>query len=353
METRKRDRRKLLLVLPLLVVPLMALAFYALGGGKGQGGEGITAPVGINTALPDADFKVAGPVDKMGFYEQGARDSARSGGGSLMAERLGFNGALADGKTAEIQAKLAALDREINAGTGLEAGAGQKGADLGASKKSAGVGGSMKGDVDRLEMLMKSMKSEQGADPEMAQMNGMLEKLLDIQNPARAQQKVVDRIYGQGLEKEFLAIPAALATGGKVMQGSTVKLRLLDSVLLKGVVVPKGHLVYGLCRLVNQRLLLDIKHVRLGHAIIPVELTLYGMDGMPGLSAPDAVFSDAVGAGAVDAASGISVYGMDGIAAQVAGVGVDAAKSLFRRKVKMVKVKLKAGEKVLLRNNRP
>ncbi|RZA07204.1 MAG: conjugative transposon protein TraM, partial [Proteobacteria bacterium] len=344
-----------LLVLPLLVVPLMALAFYAAGGGKAGTEDGLVVARGINTALPDADFKVAGPADKMAFYEQRGKDTARLGGITAVAERMGFNAGLAEGKTAEIHAKLAALDREINSGAVVEAGAGQKRAGSGAAPKSADIGtsGSMKGDVDRLEMLMKSMKSGQGADPEMAQMNGMLEKLLDIQNPARAQQKVVERIYGQGVEKEFLAVPAELATGGKVLQGSTVKLRLLDTVVLKGVVVPKGHLVYGLCRLVNQRLLLDIKHVRLGHAIIPVELTLYGMDGMPGLAAPDAVFSDAAAGGAVDAASGISVYGMDGIAGQVAGAGVDAAKSLFRRKVKVVKVKLKAGEKVLLRNNRP
>jgi len=74
---------------------------------------------------------------------------------------------------------------------------------------------------------------------------------------------------------------------------------------------------------------------------------------MPGLWAPDAVFGDVASAGAVDALGGISVYGMDGISAQVAGAGIDAAKSLFSRKVRVVRVKLKSGEKVLLRNNRP
>ena len=196
------------------------------------------------------------------------------------------------------------------------------------------------------------MKADGGKDPELQQLDGVLEKLMDLQHPGRAQGKVVKGIYGDLPEREFMAVPAELADGGKVVQGSTVRLRLLDSVVLKNVVVPKGHFVFGLCRLVNQRLLLDIRNIRLGNAIVPVELTLYGMDGMPGLSAPDAVLGDAASSGAVDAVGGLSVYGMEGIAGQVAGAGLDAAKSLFSRKVKVVRVKLKSGQRVLLRLGR-
>lgn len=348
METKTRDKRKILLVLPLLVMPFLALAFYAGGGGKGSS-DGVVISKGINTALPDANFKTEEPVDKMGFYAKGEKDTSGSNGISGMAEKMGFRSGAGDEKTAEINAKLAALNKEINAPTG-DTGGGRSSASSPVAKENVG---DMKGDVDRLEMLMKSMKQDKGADPEMEQMNAMLEKLLDIQNPARAQQKVVGKIYGDGLEKEFLAVPAEIADGGKVVQGSTIKLRLLDSVVLKNVVVPRGHLVFGLCRLVNQRLLLDIKSIRVGSMILPVELTMYGLDGMPGLEAKDAVFGEVASAGAVDAVGGVSVYGMDGVAGQVAGAGIDAAKSLFSRKVKVVRVKLRSGERVLLRNNRP
>ena len=348
METGTRDSRKLLLVLPLLVVPFLALAFYASGGGRGSR-DAVVASKGINTALPGADFKTEEPLDKMGFYARGQKDTAGSIGIAGMAEKMGFGAGAADEKTAEINAKLAALNREINSPP----------ADMGESRSSASSpapknnGENISVDVDRLEMLMQSMKADKGADPEMEQMNAMLEKLLDIQNPARAQQKLVSKIYGDGADREFSAVPAEISEGGKVVQGSTIGLRLLDSVLLKNVVIPKGHLVFGLCRLVNQRLLLDIKSIRLGELIIPVELTMYGLDGMPGLAAPDAVFGEVASAGAVDAVSGISVYGMDGISAQVAGAGIDAARSLFSKKVRVVRAKLKAGERVLLRNNRP
>lgn len=349
METKTRDKRKILLVLPLLVMPFLALAFYAAGGGKGSSGEGVVATRGINTALPDANFKTKEPVDKMGFYEKSGKDTAGSGGISAMAQRMGFVGKLGDDKTAEINAKLTELNREINSPP----------EDLGLGKAAVVSPAQQKNDegisadVDRLELLMKSMKEDKGSDPEMEQLNAMLEKLLDIQHPQRVQQKVAGKIHGDGVEKEFLAVQAEISDGGKVLQGSTVKLRLLDSVVLKNVVVPKGHLLFGLCRLVNQRLLMDIKSIRVGSLILPVELTMYGLDGMPGISAPDAVFGDVASGGAVDAVSGVSVYGMDGIAGQMAGAGIDAAKSLFSRKVKVVRVKLRAGEKVLLRNNRP
>lgn len=351
METKTRDKRKILLVLPLLVMPFLALAFYAAGGGKGSAVDGLVASKGINTSLPDANFKSAEPLDKMGFYEKGAKDTASSGGISAVADKMGFRGKREDDKTAEINAKLAELNREINSSP-ADIG-GKSSASSPASNRNYGPDASMKSDVDRLEMLMKSMKSDKGEDPEMEQMNAMLEKILDIQNPARAGQKSLVKLNGDLAEREFLAVPAEIAGGGKVVQGSRIGLRLLDSVVLKNVVLPKGHLVFGLCRLVNQRLLLDIKSIRFGELIVPVELTMYGLDGLPGLAAPDAVLGEVAERGAVDAVSGVSVYGMDGIAGQVAGAGIDAAKSLFSKKVKVVRVRIREGEKVLLRNNRP
>lgn len=349
METQKRDKRKVLLLLPLLVTPLLALGFYAMGGGKG-GGDGVASPKGINASLPDARFSKADPVDKMGFYGKGGADSAAADASDKLARDLRLtSGNVAEDRTAEIDAKLALLHKEIN--SPVEVGSGKTSTTSQASKNKSGDAG-MKSDVDRLELMMKSMKEGQGKDPEMEQMNGLLEKIMDIQNPARAQGKVAREIYGAGVEKEFMAVPAELADNGKVVQGATVRLRLLDSVELKGVVVPAGHFVFGLCRIVNQRLLLEIKTIRLGELIIPVNLTLYGMDGMPGIAAADAVIGDVASSGAVDAVSGISVYGMEGVAGQVAGAGIDAAKSLFSRKVRVIRVKLRAGERVLLRVNK-
>lgn len=345
METIKktRDRRKILLVLPLMLLPFMALAFYALGGGSGQVVDPSLASKGINTALPDANFKVEEPADKMGFYAKAGKDTSASNGVSGIAEKLGF--VAEDEKTLEINAKLEALNKEINSPAIPVVEAKAK------VNSSAGEA-SISADVDRLEQMMKSMTEGKQKDPEMEQMNSVLEKILDIQNPVRAQQKVLGRIYaGQDLEK-FSAINAVIDGNQKVVQGASVKLRLTDSVLLSGVMIPKGHQLFGLCRITNQRLLLDIKNVRLGSQIIPVDLSVYSMDGMPGIDAPDAVFRDAAGMGAADGISGVSVYGMEGIGGELAGAGIDAAKGLLSRKVRVVKVKLKGDMQVLLRVNK-
>ncbi|MBB2146820.1 conjugative transposon protein TraM [Pedobacter sp. LMG 31464] len=343
---KTRDKRKILLVLPLMLLPFMALAFYAMGGGRGEMIDSSLASKGINTALPDANFKVEEPVDKMGFYAKAGKDTSGSSGGLGISSKLGFGAE--DEKTSEINAKLEALNREINS-TPVNAVAGGKSSAYAQATKQNDAG--IKTDVDRLEQMMKSMSEGKQKDPEMEQMNSVLEKILDIQNPVRAQQKVLGRIYsGQDLEK-FSAITAVIDGNQKVVQGASVKLRLTDSVLLSGVMIPKGHLLFGLCKITNQRLLLDIKNVRLGSQIIPVDLSVYSLDGMPGIDAPDAVFRDAAGMGAADGISGVSVYGMEGVGGELAGVGIDAAKGLLSKRVRVVKVKLKSGLQVLLRNN--
>ncbi len=77
MDTRKKNTQKLLLVLPVLVLPFLALAFYALGGGRQSSpGEERTADRGINTTLPDAQFKNEDPLDKLSLYELTKRDSS-------------------------------------------------------------------------------------------------------------------------------------------------------------------------------------------------------------------------------------------------------------------------------------
>lgn len=338
METRKkvRDKRKVLLIIPLVFLPLMALAFYALGGGRAASlDEGLVAR-GMKVEMPDASLKTETAVDKMGFYAGEVQDTSRGDLGGGLSTSLGFK-ADQDVRALEIDAKLAALNKEINAPV------------LPVNEiKPKAVNGSvngMKDDVDRLELLMHSMQQDKGQDSEMQQMNDLLEKILEIQNPGKLQQSVV-------LESKFSAITAVVSGNQKVSQGGTVKLKLMDSVVIAGVMLPKGHLLFGSSRIVSQRLLLDIKNIRLGNQIIPVNLSVYSLDGMAGIDAPDAVFGNAVGMGAENAIGGIAVYGMEGISGQVAGAGIDAAKSLFAKKARVVKVKLKDNLPVLLRVNK-
>lgn len=346
METKKRmTTGKILLFLPVLIIPLLAFTFSRLGGGKGGAESGQQkSNMGMNTNLPDANINKDQPKDKMDFYDLADNDSSgmeRSGSIQDVAGRLGFNAQSTEPQTKEINAKLEALNKEINK------------PETGGYKSNLypqGVqGSSIKNDVDRLENLMKTMQETKTEDPEMTQLNGLMQNILDIQHPERIQQKYKNQPVV--IDSVFKAIPATIADNKKAVQGATVCVILQDTMSINGMVIPKGHALFGACQIVNQRLLLDIKLIRLGTSIIPVNLSVYSLDGMIGIDAPEAMFGDALNGGADNAIRGIG-FGFDQtLVTQVAGAGIEAAKGLMSKKLRNVKVKLHAGKAILLRNN--
>lgn len=344
METKQKDKRKLLLVLPLMVLPFLALAFYAAGGGNSSN-DITTTPRGINVNLPDASFKNDEPGDKLGFYQLAAKDSTGNPGNGIeeVAGRLGFTTGDNNSSENQINQKLAELDREINRPMTNN----QYAQSTASSRQSS----TMNHDIDRMEALMRAMQENNGEDPELNQLNGMLQNILDIQHPQRIQERYNQKL-AMNPDSQFRAIPAVIVENQKAVQGATVKLKLQDTILLKGYKIPKGHFLFGTCRITNQRLLLNVTNIRLGSSIIPVDLTVYSLDGMAGVEAPEAMLTDAVNNGAGDAVRNLQFMGFDqSTEAQIAGAGINAAKSIFNKKVKTVKVKLKANYPVLLRNN--
>lgn len=345
MKTKQRfEKRKVLLLVPLFVIPFLALTFYAMGGGKGLPDGNSPLAKGINTKLPDASFKNEEAQDKFGLYEQAGRDSAKTGNGvKAVADQLGFE--QQNKQTEEIDRKLEALNKEI--------GKPSESVNRSATTIAKPSQTSIKSDVDRLEALMKAMQENKGEDPEMAQINGLMQNILDLQHPELVQQRY-QKQKSLSPDSQFRAIPAVIVNNQKAIQGATIKLRLQDSIRINGVFIPKGHDLFGTCRITNQRLLLDIRNIRLGTSIIPVDLSVYGLDGMEGVYAPEAMLGDALNNGADNAVRGVSLIGLDGsLGAQIAGAGIDAAKSMVSKKVSRIKVKLEAGQTVLLRNNKP
>lgn len=348
----KVNQKKLLMIAPIFVLLVCAGVFYALGGGSKNAGAPVIAG-GINRSLPDADFKKAQPTDKMGIYELAGRDSlaVRSIGSSPVLSGLRFTGTVEErDQTQEINAKLEALNREISRpeSAGLKVYTNER--NEGATR-SAHPG--MKSDVDRLEALMRTMQESKGGDPEVTQLNGMLDKILSIQNPELVQQRLKSNVKME-IDSQFKAVPAVIVQKQKVGQGASVKIKLLDTLRISGVSIPKGHELFALTRLANHRLLLDVSNIRLGTSIVPVNLSVYSMDGMAGIDAPEAELSNAARGGVNDAFQGMQFLSMDqSIGVQAAGAGIDAAKNLFSRKVRKIKVPLQGGMKVLLRNNQP
>ncbi|MEO6524981.1 MAG: conjugative transposon protein TraM [Mucilaginibacter sp.] len=353
-------KRKALLVLPFIIVALSALCFYALGGGKESKPVTAATNQGLNTTLPSAQFdKHEKAKDKMSFYTQATLDSAKqqSNNNSPFLKQLGFkskenteqvtsNSALtsayADPNVVKINQKLADINRQISQP--------QTPPVLPVSVTNKPVADKTLTDqVTKLETLMKSMNNSQGSDPQMQQLSKMLEQIQQIQHPELVK---ADTKTAAPTDNPFKAVSATIDGKQKVRQAGAVKLRLNDSLIVKGQIIPKSSPVYGTANITNQRLLISIKNIRLGQSIIPVDLAVYYTDGMPGIPAPEAEFGEAAAGGADNAMQSMEFLSMDqSLATQAAAGGISAAKTLFSKKVKRIVVHLKNGDAVLLRNN--
>jgi len=350
--------RKALLFLPLLVIPLFIIGFWNFHHTPASQLYAQTEHQGLNTSLPGAKFdQHAKPGDKMSFYNQAQADSAKqqSANNNPLLQKFGFKAksntliathhsllttGYSDPNVVKINQKLADINREINQP--------QTAAVSQNSTANPVQDKSFNQQVTKLEMMMKSMNSSQGSDPQMQQLTKMLAQIQEIQHPELAKPTIKEP--QTNTDSLFKAIPASIDGNQKVMQGGIVKLRLNDTIRVKGKLLSKGQLLFGNANITNQRLLLDIKNIRIGNAIIPVNLSVYSLDGLPGINAPDAEIAGAAGTGADNAMESMQFLSMDqSLATQAATGGIEAAKGLFSKKVRRIKVKLKNGYPVLLR----
>lgn len=321
------------------------MAFWALGGGKTPQPQ--QSAKGIDTTLPQAQFNKSEKQDKLSVYQAALHDSVQSGVSPSFLKAMGMKNPdsakiasvsakpEADQSAERIQAKLAQLNRQLSQ---------PQVQTPGYDPQTEATDQKIK----QLHQLMRSVKSSQQEDPQMKQLSQMLTQIQAIQNPGsvKVEKKSADMT-------PFKAIPAMIDGKQKVMDGGAVKLKLTDTVTIKSQLLPKGQEIFGICSVTNQRLLLTIQNIRLADQIIPVNLTVFSLDGMPGIPAPEAELGGAAGNGADNAIQSMQFMTMDAsLGAQAAAGGINAAKGLFSKKIKKIKVKLKDAYPVLLKINK-
>ncbi|MBC9909123.1 conjugative transposon protein TraM [Chitinophaga varians] len=242
-------------------------------------------------------------------------------------------------------------------------------------------------EITQLEKIMTSMDTPSAEDPEMKRLEGMLNKILQIQNGGKTLSGTVtpdstevsavsttpetalpvpdhtsaNEFYGLSSGSHLLdtlpsykyGILAEIPDNQTVKDGSIVKFRLLQDIYIKGSKIPIGSFVYGLCRLGTERLDISIKNAVYKNALYPIDLSVYDLDGIPGVYVPGAMSRDVAKQGISQAIQNLELYSMDpGIGAQAAAAGVQAAKSLISKRSKTISLSLKAGHTVLLFNTR-
>lgn len=418
-------QRKFFMVLPLLVLPFVTLLFWALGGGKGVSAEAQEKKYsGLNTSLPEAIFsREDEDWNKFDLYEQAKRDSlkfqqARKNDPyfevshlttslepitereneifkkSKLNTSLGKNKNEVDPNEAMVEAKLEELYKELDKNpTHSSVTTSEKEVELPSTANDSEQFGT---DVDRLEEMMLAMQGGSEDDPEMQQIESVLEKILDIQHPERVKNKIKEQSLQHnkqvfpvekqtegndismlthkssyqvktdpvqqaqngfyGLDDETFqdrengnAIEAVIHDTQELMAGSTVKMRLLNDIYVNGKLIPKDQFIYGTCNINGERLTIDIESIRTENSLLPVSLSAYDLDGLEGIYIPGAITRDVAKQSTDQAIQGMEFFSLDpSVSAQAANAGMQAAKTLLSKKAKAVKVTVKSGYKILL-----
>ncbi|RKF37120.1 conjugative transposon protein TraM [Sphingobacterium siyangense] len=150
------------------------------------------------------------------------------------------------------------------------------------------------------------------------------------------------------------SIRAIIMETKTVTADGSVKLRLLEDAAIAGYSVPKGTELEAGTKFQGNRLRLKVSSVEVEGNILPVEILAYDLNGQLGLSVPRSDEINAAGeiAANMSQSSGMNISMSRSAGQQVVG---DLTRGLlqgvsgyFSKKIRAVKVVLKAGQQVLL-----
>ena len=159
---------------------------------------------------------------------------------------------------------------------------------------------------------------------------------------------------GTGYAMGKNTVAACIHQDQTLTDGQAVKLRLLEPMQAGNIVVPKNTLVAGTAKVQGERLDILVSLIEYAGNIIPVELAVFDTDGQKGLSVPSSMEQEAFNEAMANIGSGL---GTSISFARSAGqqVAMDVTRGLLQgtsgylaKKFRTVKVKLKAGYKVML-----
>lgn len=163
-------------------------------------------------------------------------------------------------------------------------------------------------------------------------------------------------------DKETSLIKAIIDENIKAVDGSRVRLRLLDDIEINDVVVPKGTYLYAtMSGFGSQRVKGNVQSIMVDDDIVKVSLALYDTDGLEGLYVPNSQFRETtkdVGSGALSNTSSLtnsSTTSGNSLAtwgAQTITNAVQKTSNAISKAIKKNNAKLKYGTFVYLINSR-
>jgi conjugative transposon TraM protein len=385
MKNRTIDRRKLLMLIPFTIGGILLVVFVlyrVMPTNPMEAGKDTVSESQFNRDLPEPQLRETGK-NKLQLYMEAEQDSLRavrvgdSNTNSLSVNPLPSENLevedLRSGNAGKLRQQEARASDQINR-IMKELQTPQEKSNL-PYLPNKEFSPDVSGNLSRIETLMKELNNS-AAEPDsaMLQLSSMLDKIIQIQNPkkvtaveAEEDSTVVAGIpsliaatqtepgfYGLQDETKTIAsvktaVKAVIHNDQTVYNGSTVQLRLLDQVFLEQQAIPAGSLLWGRVTIANDRAGITLSKLVHGGVIYPIKLTVYDTDGMAGIhvkgALTEAMVRDGMGAGI----QSLSLPSLDpSIAAQATSAGIQSLRGLLGRKVRQVKVTLKAGHLVYL-----
>lgn len=347
---------KFYLFLPVLAIPFVTMAFAFMGGGN-INTDKVSQRSGMNMQLPDAQISKDSAKDKMSFYAQAKSDSASH------EQQLKNDPYTNPVESISTREKIAAIRAQIQ------------------------IPQKISSPALREEQALFSPPvvaiTEHRPDPELEAINQTIEKLAALQRPASQESmKETDRYKpvafavqpanssednylgktrlkktngfyeDQSLELPSVSMSATIPVAQVLQTGSVVKMVLNNPISIGGRLLPAGSMVYGTAAIDNERLLIRIPSVRAGDEILPVDLSVYDLDGMEGIYVPGSISRDILKSTAEQSVQSMNILSLDpSIKTQAAIAGIGAVKNMLGKKVKAVRVSVSAGYQVFLRDN--
>lgn len=417
-------RRKFYLFLPLLALPFLTFIYWVLVVKNLESEQVATGGSGLQLSLPGASLKDEQAMDKWQYYRKADQDSVlrmqqikrdpyRSGdvlAGATDTLHSQLRGLDAPGKLkkghrlasqiarenssheVQVQQKLKNLEKALTSTSSPKFELASRNLDT--VNTIAG-----QNDIAKLEALLKSSELPthvEEVDPELAQLNGMLDKILAIQNPNQNPQtpspeqantsspslpvttlnrgNVVSILSGppsddsvrysnpvsavgffglddEGEEPVSEGITAVIEKTQQLVSGSTVQLRLTRPINVSGQAIAQNTFLYGIASLSGERLNIKISTITSNEKILPVNLGVYDLDGVEGIYIPGTISRSVT-----KQALGSQVQGADfdvggfSLGAQAANAGMQIGRTLMGRKTRLTQVTLQQGYKVILRD---
>ncbi|PKQ62169.1 hypothetical protein BZG01_17780 [Labilibaculum manganireducens] len=317
-------KNKALLILPLVLLPFVVLIFYILGGGEkasqNQNQTGHSSnEKGANYLLPEAEKSIE-IFDKMEAYQKqnlavrsGTQNPSVESSESSNDTDLDLTDVNTDSLKALLQHQVKAdVSGQLLAHIKQKEELVREDLEKELSEKESSSNRKIKKDKAPVlhkkekKSLQRMMEDQQSGFEELEQVideNSSLnrendslkyylqqaqEKLSDLNQKKRMSFSLEkkQRVGFNGKTPSNSMIKAEIYETTTVLNGNRIKMRLLEDAWIDGKKAGKNTFFYGICKINNERLNIEVLSFPLAQNFLPVELQVHDLDGLPGLYIP-------------------------------------------------------------------